>query len=42
MVIYDRKIAVFILYIGSTLGIIHSKYVLVYRGYHLHLIIYVG
>ena len=42
MVINDRKIAAIILYIGSTLGNMYSKYVIVYCGYHLHLITYVG
>ena len=40
MVIHDRKIII-ILYIGSTLGNIYSKYATVYCGYRLHLIIYV-
>ena len=42
MVIYDRKISDIILYIGSTLGNIYRKYAIVYCGYRLHLIIYVG
>ena len=42
MVVYDRKVAAIILYIGSTLGNICSKYTIVYCGYHLHLCIYVG
>ena len=35
MVMYARKIAAIILYIGSTLENIYSKYVTVYCGYRL-------
>ena len=42
IVINDRKIAAVILYIRNTSGNIYSKYAIVYCGYHLHVIIYVG
>ena len=42
MVIYDRKIAAIFTYIERTLGNIYCKYAIVYCGYRLHLIIYLG
>ena len=40
MAIDDLKIAAIILYIGSPLGNIYSKYAIVYCEYNLHFIIY--
>ena len=41
MAIDDLKIAAIILYIGSPLGNIYSKYAIVYCEYNLHFIIYI-